>query len=265
MTKQFVISSGHGDKVSGAIGILNEHNEAKKVVNRVYSILTNTYNGKGYKYHETTATNQQKNLANIVNYHNSKERDIDISVHFNSASASATGTECLYYDKKTLSAKMSKAMANALGIVDRGAKERKELYFLRNTEKPAILLEVCFVTSKKDAAAYRENFEDLCQAIAKIIANELDYEKEDEDVEEVSKPATAEASSYYKKGTGLYRIKKDCYAYKAVKFDKAKRSELCEKGTEFTIVDIVKYGSAYRLKTKWGLFITANKEYVEKI
>lgn len=33
MTKQFVISSGHGDKVSGAIGILNEHNEAKKVIN----------------------------------------------------------------------------------------------------------------------------------------------------------------------------------------------------------------------------------------
>ena len=160
MVKQFVISSGHGDKVSGAIGILNEHNEAKKVVNRVYSILTNDYNGKGYKYHETTATNQQQNLANIVNYHNSKERALDISVHFNSASAGATGTECLYYDKKSLSTKMSKAMANALDILDRGAKERKELYFLRNTSKPAILLEVCFVTSKKDATAYRKNFED---------------------------------------------------------------------------------------------------------
>ncbi|RPJ97301.1 N-acetylmuramoyl-L-alanine amidase [Rummeliibacillus sp. TYF005] len=261
MTKQFVISSGHGDKVSGAIGILNEHNEAKKVVNRVYSILVDEYNGKGYKYHETTATNQNQNLANIVSFHNGKTRDLDISVHFNSASASATGTECLYYDAKSLSAKMSKAMANALGIVDRGAKERKELYFLRNTSKPAILLEVCFVTSKKDAAAYHENFEDLCQAIAKVIANELGYKKK---VTTVSKPSV-EAPSYYKSGTGLYRIKKNCYAYRSVIFDKENRVELCQKGTKYTIVAIVKYGSTYRLKTKWGMYITANKEYVEKV
>lgn len=261
MTKQFVISSGHGDKVSGAIGILNEHNEAKKVVNRVYNILINEYNGKGYKYHETTATSQQQNLANIVSFHNGKTRDLDISVHFNSASASATGTECLYYDKKSLSAKMSKAMSDALGIVDRGAKERKELYFLRNTKKPAILLEVCFVSSKKDAAAYRENFEDLCQAIAKVIAVELGYPKK---VTTVSKPSV-EAPSYYKSGTGLYRIKKNCYAYKTVKFDKDDRVELCKKGIQLTIVSIVKYGSAYRLKTKSGLYITANKEYVEKV
>lgn len=261
MVNKFVISSGHGAKVSGAIGILNEHDEAKKVVNRVYDILINNYNGSGYKYHEKTATTQNQNLANIVNYHNSKSRSLDISVHFNSASATATGSECLYYDAKTLSAKMSKAMANALGIIDRGAKQRKELYFLRNTSKPAILLEVCFVTSKKDAKAYRENFEDLCQAIAKVIANELGYIKK---VTKVSK-SSVEAPSYYKSGTGIYKIKKNCYAYKSVIFDKDNRVELCQKGTKYTVTDIAKYGSAYRLHTKSGLFITANKEYVEKV
>lgn len=262
MVKNFVISSGHGDKVSGAIGLLNEHNEAKKVVNKVYDILTKEYNGKGYKYHETTASTQDKNLATIVNYHNSKERVLDISVHFNSASPNATGTECLYYDKRVLSSKMSKAMSNALGIVDRGAKERKELYFLRNTSKPAILLEVCFVSSKKDAKAYKENFNKLCQAIASVIAKELGYTKK---VTTVAKKTTVKTPSYYKSGNGLYRIEKDCYAYKTIKFDKSERAELCEKGTEFTIVDVIKYGSKYRLKTKWGLFITANKEYVKKI
>lgn len=261
MTKQFVISSGHGDHVPGAIGILNEHNEAKKVVDRVYAILTTTYNGKGYKYHETSATTQQRNLDNIVNYHNGKSRSLDISVHFNSASASATGTECLYYDARGLSVKMSKAMSSALDIVDRGAKKRKELYFLRNTSKPAILLEVCFVTSKKDAAAYHKNFEDLCQAIAKVIAAELGYKKK---VTTASK-SSSKTKSYYKSGTGLYRIKKDCYAYKTVKFDKDKRVEICKKGTKFTIVDVVRCGSAYRLKTKSGLYITANKEFVEKV
>lgn len=77
--------------------------------------------------------------------------------------------------------------------------------------------------------------------------------------------STVEAPSYYKSGTGLYRIKKNCYAYKSVIFDKDNRVELCQKGTKYTITDIAKYGSAYRLHTKSGLFITANKEYVEKV
>ncbi|WP_397537833.1 N-acetylmuramoyl-L-alanine amidase [Rummeliibacillus pycnus] len=75
-----------------------------------------------------------------------------------------------------------------------------------------------------------------------------------------------EAPSYYKSGTGLYRIKKNCYAYKGVNFsDESNRMELCQKGTKYTIVGIVKYSSSYRLKTKSGLYITANKEYVEKV
>lgn len=85
------------------------------------------------------------------------------------------------------------------------------------------LLEVCFVTSEKDAAAYHKNFENLCQAIAKVIANELDYTKK------VTTASKSSAASYYKSGTGLYRIKKDCYAYKTVKFDKDKRVEVCKK------------------------------------
>ncbi|WP_312756049.1 DUF5776 domain-containing protein, partial [Rummeliibacillus suwonensis] len=126
---------------------------------------------------------------------------------------------------------------------------------------PAILLEVCFVTSKKDAAAYHKNFEDLCQEIAKVIAEELGYKKK---VTTASK-AKNKTSSYYKSGTGLYRIKKTCGAYDGVKFSGFKKIHKLKKGEVFTIVDVVRYGSVYRLKTKSGLFITANKEYVEKV
>jgi N-acetylmuramoyl-L-alanine amidase len=110
-------------------------------------------------------------------------------------------------------------------------------------------------------ATCHKNFEDLCQAIAKVIAAELGYKKK---VTTASK-SSSKAKSYYRSGTGLYRIKKDCYAYKSVKFDKDKHVEVCRKGFKFTIVDIVKYSSAYRLKTKSGLYITANKEFVEKV
>ncbi|RIJ65547.1 N-acetylmuramoyl-L-alanine amidase [Rummeliibacillus sp. POC4] len=247
MTKQFVISSGHGDKVSGAIGVLNEHNEAKKVVNSVYNILTKEYNGKGFKFHDATSTTQDKNLATIVKYHNSKERALDISVHFNSASASATGTECLYYDKKSLSVKMSKAMSDALGIVDRGAKERKELYFLRNTSKPAILLEVCFVSSKKDAAAYHENFEKLCQAIAKVIADQLDYKK-------------TQGKFYDKKFDRLIALT-DIGVYK----DKSLKHEHVryKKGKKLDIIDITYDKNGTPRFIVCGGFCSTNREYVK--
>lgn len=259
--KKFVISSGHGKIVGGAVGFINERAEAVKVVDRVYAILTNSYNGRGYRYHESTAQNQSQNLANIVGYHNSKDRELDVSVHFNSASASATGTECLYYDAKSLSTKMSAAMAKALDVSDRGPKERAELYFLRNTNKTAILLEVCFVSNKNDTAKYKANFERLCQAIAKVIADYLGYKKE-----ATTPSPDSNKASYYTSNDlkGLYRIKKDCYLYNSVKFDKKNREQEIKKGAAVTALEIVKYGSTYRLKTKYG-YVTANKEFVEKV
>lgn len=259
--KKFVISSGHGKVVGGAVGFINERAEAVKVVDRVYAILTNSYNGRGYRYHESTAQNQDQNLANIVNYHNSKDRELDVSVHFNSATATATGTECLYYDAKSLSAKMSAAMAKALDVRDRGPKERTELYFLRNTTKPAILLEVCFVSNKDDVAKYKANFERLCQAIAKTIADYLGYKKE-----ATTPSPDSNKASYYTSNDlkGLYRIKKDCYLYNSVKFDKKNREREIEKGAAVTALEIVKYKHTHRLKTKYG-YVTANKEFVEKV
>lgn len=259
--KKFVISSGHGKIVGGAVGFINERAEAVKVVDRVYAILTKSYNGRGYRYHESTAQNQDQNLANIVGYHNGKDRELDVSVHFNSATASATGTECLYYDAKSLSAKMSAAMAKALDIRDRGPKERRELYFLRNTTKQAILLEVCFVSNKEDVAKYKANFERLCQAIAKTIADYLGYKKE-----ATTPSPDSNKASYYTSNDlkGLYRIKKDCYLYNSVKFDKKNREQEIKKGEAVTALEIVKYKHTHRLKTKYG-YVTANKEFVEKV
>lgn len=261
--KKFVISSGHGAIVGGAVGHINERAEAVKVVDRVYAILTDVYKGAGYKYHESTARTQSQNLANIVNYHNAKDRALDISVHFNSASPQATGTECLYYDQKSLSARMSKAMAGALGIVDRGPKARTELYFLRMKSKPAILLEVCFVSSQSDAASYRRNFEALCQAIAKVIAGEIGYKKVTPTANKPQPPK--KGTAYYVCGDklGLYRVTKDCYLYSSVKFDKKNREKPIKAGEAVTALDVVKYGSVYRLKTKYG-YVTANKDFVQR-
>lgn len=85
----------------------------------------------------------------------------------------------------------------------------------------------------------------------------------EKEITTVSKPNNTE--EYYQIGTGLYRIKKTCNAYNGVNFSSAKKIEIIKKGDVFTIVDIVKNGNTYRLKTKSGLYITAKKEYVEKV
>ncbi|MGE7624628.1 N-acetylmuramoyl-L-alanine amidase [Viridibacillus sp. NPDC096237] len=262
MVRKFVISSGHALKVCGAKGILDEVNEARKVANRVYEILTTGYDGSGYTFHDDTSITQNQDLNTIVKYHNGKVRDLDISIHFNAASKTSEprGTECLYYDAIALSIKVSAEIASVSGLKDRGSKERKELHFLNSTNRPAILIEVCFVDSAADAKIYNDKFECICQGIASVIADYLDYSKQ---VSTVGKPVSS--NSYYKTGTGKYKVIKDCHAYNRVKFNKAERMEKCNKNTIYTIVDIVRYGNAYRLKTKSGLYITAKKEYVEKV
>lgn len=166
------LSSGHGAKISGAVGIINEVQEARKVCDKVGDLLRAA--GVSCRvYHENTATSVSQNLANIGNWHNAQTRDRDVSVHFNASkvTSSPVGTECLYLTQQTLAAQVSKAMADAGGFKNRGAKKRTNLYFLNKVAKPAILLEVCFVDSSADVAAYRKNFDNICRAIAESIAS----------------------------------------------------------------------------------------------
>jgi hypothetical protein len=78
------------------------------------------------------------------------------------------GCEVLYLTQEDLAAEISKAIAKASGLPNRGAKKRSDLYFLNNTDEPAILIEVCFVDSSADANAYKTKFKAICQAIADV-------------------------------------------------------------------------------------------------
>lgn len=179
MTKRYVGSSGHGLIIRGAKYFIDEVDEARKVTNEVHRILTTQYNGAGSVFHDDTSTTQNQNLQTIVNYHNKQARDLDWSIHFNAASVTDAprGVEVLYYDMKDLSAKVSTAISKASGLKDRGPKQRTELYFLKNTYKPAILIEVCFVDSKADVELYQKNFNSICAAIAESLATFLGYTK----------------------------------------------------------------------------------------
>ena len=172
--KSVVISSGHGLHVRGASGIIDEVDEARKIVDQVAGEL----NARGVKvvtFHDDTSKDQSTNLSTIVNFHNKHERDLDISVHFNAYEqvTKPMGCEVLYVSQQNLASQVSAAIASS-GFINRGAKKRTDLYFLNKCNRPAILLEICFVDSEADVALYDEHFEDICDDIADVLGGEDD-------------------------------------------------------------------------------------------
>lgn len=166
---RIVISSGHGLYARGASGILDEVDEARKVVERLADNLRDR--GVAVKtFHDDTSHSQNENLNTIVDYHNSQTRELDVSVHFNAyiETTSPMGSECLYVTQSALAGHVSAALA-ACGFINRGAKKRTDLFFLNQTTGPAILIEVCFVDSSADAAVYEDQFDAICEAIAGVL------------------------------------------------------------------------------------------------
>jgi N-acetylmuramoyl-L-alanine amidase len=160
------ISSGHGKIVRGAEGYLDEVDEARRVVNAVAAIFDRE--GHSAKaFHDDVSTSQNENLNRIVDFHNAQQRELDVSVHFNAynTTASPMGTECLFVTQQELAGKIAKAISQEGRLINRGPKKRDDLFFLNNTDEPAVLIEVCFVDSKADADLYEQHFDAICSAI----------------------------------------------------------------------------------------------------
>jgi hypothetical protein len=172
---KIVISSGHALKVRGASGYLDEVDEARRVVEEVADQLRQI-DVDVVVFHDDTSTTQQENLETIVNVHNGHERDLDVSIHFNAfeETQEPMGTEVLYVSQSDLADDVSSAIAETSDLINRGPKYRDDLYFLNQTEKPSILIEVCFVDSAADAELYLDSFEEICAVIAMTIARDED-------------------------------------------------------------------------------------------
>lgn len=189
---------------SGANGILNEVTEARNVTKRVYEILKASKIPCTY-FEDNTSTNQRDNLKTLVNHHNQDTNGLVTSVHFNSSGATTSkgiGVEVLYRTQKELAIKLSKAISDTSGLINRGAKYRDNLAVLNNSKEPAIIIEVCFVNSVVDAAIYRRDFEKICQAIAKELAaylgKSLENNKEEVKVNNSNEPSTWAKESWKK-------------------------------------------------------------------
>lgn len=73
--------------------------------------------------------------------------------------------------------------------------------------------------------------------------------------------------STYKNGdaVGLFRIKQRTNAYTGVAFRDSERVHRYKVGDVIRVTEIVRYKQQYRLKTSDKLFVSAEKEVVEKV
>lgn len=157
------IHAGHNFHVPGASGVFSETIEDRKVKELVVEKLRSL----GHTVYDCTdedGRSQNQNLKNIVAKCNAHTVSLDVSIHFNASGGAGNGVEVLCYDTgtKDVAAAICGKIAD-LGFKNRGVKYRQDLYVLRNTKSPAILIECCFCDSALDAAKYNSN--DMARAI----------------------------------------------------------------------------------------------------
>ena len=181
------VHAGHcpeGKGASGASSILKESVENRIVKDEVIRLLKE----KGHTVHDCTVDEKltaNECLKEIVKKCNRNKVDLDISIHLNSGrndllgDGSTGGTEVYNFSEKTklISDTICKNISEDLHIRNRGTKYNKELYVLKKTNSPAILIECCFVDDKDDAELWCPR--KCAQSIVDGILNIRNTEAED--------------------------------------------------------------------------------------
>lgn len=175
------IHGGHnpaGKIACGASDYIDESTEDRIIVKKVIALLKK-HNIKAYDCTVNNGKSQNDVLKKICDKCNAKERDLDISVHFNAAGhtkkdGKTLGTEVWVKSLDGIRGNVAKRICNQLskiGFKNRGVKISNNLYVLNHTNKPAILIEVCFVTDYDDAKLYNENKDEVAKRIVNAILN----------------------------------------------------------------------------------------------
>lgn len=163
------INPGHAPGIDpGAVGQtgLQEADVAKNV-----GILVEQYlNAAGIE----TESCQDDDLAYVCGRANNSNADLFVSIHCNAASPAAEGTETWFcagsYEGTQLAGCIQDQIVESMDTVDRGIKEampgRNGLYVLTNTDMPAVLVELAFISNEDDEQLLTNNQDDFARAIA---------------------------------------------------------------------------------------------------
>ena len=129
-----------------------------------------------------TVVFQNDALLEVCHRANKLEADLFISIHCNSVeSPYAEGTETWYCSGseagRLLAECIQDQIVDSMSTVDRGIKEavpgKNGLYVLTNTDMPAVLVELAFISNEDDEKLLRNNQDDFARAIARGVTDYL--------------------------------------------------------------------------------------------
>ena len=175
--KVLLLDAGHGGSDPGASGNgLTEKTLNLSVMQKVAKELE----GSDIKVYVTRnsdvypANNERAKKANQIAH-------AMVSIHMNSGSATANGTEVLYKNhandtggltSQLLAEVIQNSIVEATDNTDRGTKHRTDLLILNATTVPAVIVEVAFLSNPSDALKLSQN--DYQQTVAVAIAEAIE-------------------------------------------------------------------------------------------
>jgi N-acetylmuramoyl-L-alanine amidase len=163
---KYAISAGHnpdGKNACGAVGLLNESTEARRVKDEVIRLLQ----AEGYIAKDCTVydgTSASDVINKIVKKHKEASADVNISIHFNAldgakpADGKIKGSEAYTASSAQYNINyIADGICNKLGrlgFTNRGVKNGNHLAFIKSFMATGILIEVCFVDDADDVRLY---------------------------------------------------------------------------------------------------------------
>jgi N-acetylmuramoyl-L-alanine amidase len=161
----FIIDAGHGGKDGGAIG-LNGIKE-KDLNLSTADVIVEKLEDEGATVSLTREDDSYVSLDERVHISNTSNANVFISIHYNANEDTAAKGLSTYYSSsvtKELAQTVQSSIQEKVNLVDRGAKQNG-YHVLQHNNKPAILLELGFVTNADDlgviqTAGYEEQAAD---------------------------------------------------------------------------------------------------------
>jgi len=181
------LRAGHSDNCTGAIGIVDEHEQMKLY----YAVIKSVFEKYGHIVIDcnSNASSENGELSEGANIANSNNVDFFASLHMNCYNGQAHGTEVLVSSTSSLAYLTALKLVNnfvELGFTNRGVKCEK-LFEMNHISAPNIISEICFCDSQTDIDIYNKySWEQLayvfCNAIdpnipKEVVANNAATEK----------------------------------------------------------------------------------------
>ncbi|MCQ4085750.1 N-acetylmuramoyl-L-alanine amidase [Saccharibacillus sp. JS10] len=168
--KVLVIDAGHGAHDPGAVG----NGIREKDINLAIALKVEAIMKKNPKVDVVMSRSDDTflELKERVRVAKNVKADVFISIHNNSGSAAASGTETYYQrdSSKTLATTLHKYILAATGFKDRKV-QYGNFHVIRETDMPAALLEIGFVSNAGDASQLKNDA--FQQRVAEAIAKGL--------------------------------------------------------------------------------------------